>query len=220
MSVPDPQADSYEPVLTSEPLRLRSFIAVYISCALLFQMGGATPSWGPSSLLEAFCAGLFVMLGVICLTLTRRAAGLHRAFWLASCFALILLGVDEFFELHESASPGFMRETDHLKVLLWIGAGGALALVHWFEKPSRAAQIAMAIGYAMHTFYLAVEVGDGGYYQLPLGANAVRLLEELFELLMLSAYLFAFGSIESESREMEVESGADSTESQRLERAA
>jgi len=220
MSSSNSETDSYEPRLRPGPLRLRTFLLVYVACALLFQLGGATPAWGPSSLLEAFCAGLFVMLAVLCLVLTRRATGLHRAFWLVSCLALVVLGVDELFELHESAPVGFLRETDHLKVLLWLGAGGALALVHWFERPSRAAQLALVIGYAMHTLYLAVEVGDGGYYQLPLEPGTIRLIEELFELMMLSAYLFAFGSIESESREVPVESGADSEESQRLDRAA
>jgi len=206
--------------LIYEPLRLRSFLLVYIACALLFQLGGATPSWGPSSLLEAFCAGLFVMLAVMCLALTKRATGLHRFFWLASCCALVVLGVDEFFELHGSVPLGFAQETDHLKVLLWIGSGGALALVHWLEKPSRAAQLAMALGFLMHTLYLAAEVGDGGYYQLPLGEDVVHLAEEVFELLMLSAYLFAFGTIESETRELPAAAEADSGEDQHLKRAA
>jgi hypothetical protein len=203
-----------------EPLRLRSFLFVYIACALLFQLGGATPAWGPSSLIEAFCAGLFVMLAVMCLALTKRAAGLHRLFWLASGLALVALGVDEFFELHESAALGFASETDHLKVILWIGSGAALALVHWFERPSRVAQLAMAFGFLMHTLYLAVEVGDGGYYQLPLGEGVIRLAEEGLELLMLSAYLFAFGTIESETRELPETDEAHSDESEPLERAA
>jgi len=201
-------------------LRIRSYLQVYVACAILFQLGGATPSWGPSSLIEASCAGLFVMLAVTCLALMGRSSGYHRGFWLASCLALTLLGVDEFFELHESLSASFLSQTDHLKVLLWIGAGGGLALVHWLERPSRSAQWAMLVGFAMHTLYLLVEVGDGGYYQLPLTPEVTRLTEEIFELLMLSAYLFAFGVIEAESREQEPESQAEPTEVQHFDRAA
>jgi hypothetical protein len=199
---------------------MRSFLQVYVACAVLFQLGGATPAWGPSSLLEACCAGLFGMLAVVCLTLMRRSSGYSRGFWLVSGAALILLGVDEFFELHESLAVEFLSQTDHLKVLLWVGAGGGLALVHWIERPSRSAQWAMLLGFAMHTLYLLVEVGDGGYYQLPLSAEVTRLTEEILELLMLSAYLFAFGSIEAESRECEPAIQAEPPEDQRLDRAA
>jgi hypothetical protein len=188
-----PAHDSHGP-----PLRVRPFLAVYVACALLFQLGGATPSWGPSSSLEAFSAGLLGMLAALCLVLMRRAAGWHRLFWLVSCLALALLGLDEFFELHESTALGRGGNAEALKVALWIGAAGALFLVLRFERPTRAARLAMCAGYGLHTLYLVAELGDGGAYRLPIGEGGLRVAEDLLELAMLTAYLFAFGSLESE----------------------
>ncbi len=183
------------------PRRILSFLTVYVACALLFQLGGATPSWGPGSSLEAFSAGLFAMLAVMALVLAKRTAGWHKAFWVASFCALAALGADEVFELHESGSAGLA--TDHLKVGLWIGAAGALAIVHWLERPSRGAQAAMAVGYALHTVYLVAELGDGGYFNLPLAEATLELSEGIAEVLMLSAYLLAFGAMATEPDEVE-----------------
>ena len=178
--------------------RLPSFLLVYAACAFVFQLGGATPRWGPASPLEAFCAGLFGMLAWMSLLLALRTSGWRRVFWLASLTGLAALGVDELFDLHESSRIG--HAADHLKVGLWIGAAGALAVVCWIERPSRGARAAMLLGFFMHSSYLALEIGDGGYFRLPLLSTAtLELGEGLCELAMLSAYLYAFGAIASES---------------------
>lgn len=191
---------------TSWPRRIRSFLLIYIACAVMFQLGGATPDWGPQSSLEAFSAGLFGMLAWMALVLAKRKHAASRAFWIASFVALVILGLDEFFEIHESIQLGTGSESDHLKVGLWLGAAGALALVHWLERPSRGAQMAMAMGYAAHTLYLVAEVGDGGYFHMPgVSAATTALAEDVFELLMLSMYLFAFSAIDSESAQSDTE---------------
>ena len=187
--------------------RVLPFLAIYLAFALIVQVVGATPAWGPQSSLEALCAGLFMMLAMTAVLLSRETVGWHRWFWLASGGALVVLGLDEFFEIHESIGLGGPGQADHLKLALWVGAGAAFAVVHWLERPSRLCQVSMATGLLMHTLCMVVEVGDGGYFRLPLSPGAATFLEDLFELLMLSAYLFAFDTILAECAPAEL--GAD-----------
>jgi len=178
--------------------RVSTFLTIYLACALMFGLGGATPEWGPDSLLEAFSAGLFGMLAVTALVLARQAGGWRRAFWVVSMIALVAFALDEVLEVHESVGLGLAG--DPFKVLLWVGAGGALAFVHWLERPSRGAQRAMLLGFVLHGLYLVAEVGDGGYFRLPyLSEQSRELIEGLAELSMLSAYLLAFGEMAAES---------------------
>lgn len=180
---------------------LLSFLIIYGACALMFQLGGATPSWGPSSALEAFSAGLFAMIALVTLGLARKATGWRAAYWFASSLAIAALGLDELFELHEAVELPILSEADHLKVALWLGAAGSLAVVHWMERPPRRAQAAMALGYALHTVYLILETGDGGYFRLPMSAGLRDIGEELAILGMLSAYLISFWSISAVAAE-------------------
>ena len=78
------------------------------------------------------------MLALMGLLLARRTSGWRRAFWSVSLVALATLGVDELFDLHESSGVGLVA--DHMKVVLWLGAAGALAVIHWLERPGRGAR--------------------------------------------------------------------------------
>ncbi len=172
---------------------LASFMACFIAAAITTQIySGIHPTMDHSPL-DFFTGGALWMVSALCLVKAARATRniVHSLFWLAGCAALSMLAIDEFIGLHE-ATESVVGDDDHIKVVMWACTPVALALIVKVAKAPREIAMFFVLGFAIHTGYLAVDVGDGDYFTLPLPLETLQWTEDIFELLFVSSYLFTF----------------------------
>ena len=170
---------------------LAGFLLVFVASALVGQSRSPTPAWEEGAPIEAFTSGLLWILAMFGLVRAVQAfeTGRRIVFWLAFTAGTGALAVDEIVGVHESTEPSF--NDDWVKVVLWVATPIILVILARFEDAPPLARIGMAIGYAFHTAYLVVELGDGEIFALPFASDTLKNAEELFELLFLASYTFA-----------------------------
>ncbi len=172
---------------------LSCFFACYISAALVTQVySGVYPTFDGSPL-DYFTGGALWILSAICLLngLARTENLKQVAFWLLGSAALSVLAIDEFIGLHE-ATESLVGDDDHIKVLMWAATPFALFLIHKALNAPTKIGIIFIVGWLLHTTYLIIDVGDGDYFSLPFALTTLQWAEDIFELLFVSTYLFAF----------------------------
>lgn len=173
---------------------LAMFLISYMACAAFFQSRGTVPMWSDMAPIEFFTSSLLWVLSFVCLlTSTKHEWFTGRfLFWAVSSAGLALLAMDERFAQHERTAE-LVGDDDYFKIAAWIAAGVALYVVCRLERPRRSLMIILGVGYALHLMYLLVDLGDGEIFRIPyFETTTLRRSEEVFELLFLSSYLFAF----------------------------
>jgi hypothetical protein len=169
---------------------LGSFLVVFTGFAIVLQVQSGEPPNADGTVIDVFNANLMWMVSILAIVmasmrLTRRSAFL---IWVAASAAAAGLAIDEVFEYHERTLQ-VIGEDDWSKVLMWVGALGALAVLWRIEDLSRGAKVALLAGIGLQTAYLVSDLGDGDLFLLPIADPTLRWVEELLELLAMQAYL-------------------------------
>ena len=168
------------------------YLAVLVAVALVSQVVSTIPAEREGSPIEFFTSGLLWMLSLVSLLSALRELPNVRQglFWFAISAALAALAIDEALGVHERTETyGF--NDDIAKIVMWLLVPFVLARVAQLGG-SRAVRNAFIVGYALHTLFLFVEVGDGEFFQLPISNDRLKSAEEVFELLFLACYMFGF----------------------------
>jgi hypothetical protein len=100
------------------------------------------------------------------------------------------LAIDEGLGIHERTERIGVND-DLAKIVIWIAVPFVLLRVFNLGG-SRAVRNAFIAGYAWHTLYILVEIGDGEFFQLPVANERLEAAEEVFEVLFLACYMFGF----------------------------
>jgi hypothetical protein len=169
---------------------LLPYFACYCLTAAVTQAFSEIPPWEEGAPMDFFTAGLLWMLSLIGLLMADsvQTKGVRSTLWLAASAGLALLALDELFGFHEQTSK-IVGNDDHIKVLQWFAAGGAMYLINRFEVSSFRIKTALVTGFIVHGFYILVDVGDGDYFTMPLiSVLQLKWMEEYFELFALTAY--------------------------------
>lgn len=168
------------------------FFVVYVVVGIAAQAVSAIPASEEGSAIEAFTAGLLWILAIFGMVKAATTTGSYwaLAFWLAFTAATGALAVDEIVGVHERTEPNL--NDDWLKIVLWVATPIVLVLIVRMLSADRVTRIAWVVGFAFHTAYLVVELGDGEFFTLPADATTLKGAEEIFELLFLAAYAFGF----------------------------
>ena len=168
------------------------YLAVLVAVALVSQAVSTIPAHKEGSPIEFFTSGLLWMLSLVSLLSALRVLPNVRQsfFWFAVSAALAALAIDEGLGVHERTETYGVND-DIAKIVMWLLVPFVLARVAQLGG-SRAVRNAFIVGYALHTLYLFVEVGDGEFFQLPISDDRIKFAEEVFELLFLASYTFGF----------------------------
>lgn len=169
------------------------FIVCYISAGIVTQIYSGIHPTLDSSPLDYFTGGALWILSAICMMngMARSENFLRMAFWLGGSVVLALLAIDEYIGMHET-TQFVVGDDDHIKVLLWAISPFALwAICRALDAPKSIALI-FALGWSLHSVYLATDLGDGDYFSLPFALSTLQWTEDICELMFVSTYLFAF----------------------------
>ena len=174
-------------------LAVLGYVAAFVLTAVAVQALSSRPPSSEDAPIESFTTGLLFMLSLVAFLRAMSEVGNVKlsALWLASSGALALLAIDEFVAIPERSERVGVND-DWVKVVMWIGAAFYLSIVARLERTSAASRRGMVIGYLFHSLYILVETGDGEFFSLPLPIDVLKWAEEVFELLFLSGYLYAF----------------------------
>ena len=86
--------------------------------------------------------------------------------WLAISTGAGAMAIDKMFEFHEQTVYLF-GEGDYLNIVMMLVAITGLVMLYHTEKPSRQVNELFAVGFFFYVCYLAVDFGDGDFFQLP-----------------------------------------------------
>ncbi len=183
------------PAWFTAPLATAVYLVLLVSAAVVIQLASSIPASKEGSPFEFFTTGLLWMLSLVSLFSALRAASTRREvfFWLAASAALAILAIDEAFALHERSERSGIDD-DIVKVVMWVAVPFVLVYLVRMVQASRLVRVAFAVGYVFHSLYIFVELGDGELFDLPFTIGKLKYAEELFELLFLSCYLYAFAN--------------------------
>lgn len=173
-----------------------AFLAVFWTAAVGFQIASPVQPNVEACPIDQFTAGLLWILSFVslCMASLRSASRRRMLLWLGSCVALAGLAVDEVLGFHERTAE-LVGDDDHFKWVAWLGAGCALWVLHRMERPDRRGTVAILAGYAWHTIYLLIDLGDGEFYRIPrVSGRTLIWAEELAELTFLCCYLAAYAT--------------------------
>ncbi len=178
------------------------YFAVYIFCAIFFQVRSGLDPWDEASPIEDFTRPLLWLLSVLSLLIADcyRLNHWRSWAWLLGSAAIALMALDETFQFHER-SEQFTGDDDHMKFAEWVLAGIGVYIIHLISVPCKYARRALVIGFVFHTCYILVDVGDGDYYRLPFGTiTELRWVEEYLELVALLSYSLGILSLHLATR--------------------
>ena len=189
------EATAGHPAWFAPPVAMAVYLVLLVSAAVVIQLASSIPASQEGSPFEFFTTGLLWMLSLVSLFSAFRAASTRREvfFWLAASAALAILAIDEAFAIHERSEPSGIDD-DIVKVVMWIAVPFVLVYLVRMVQASRLVRAALAVGYVFHSLYIFVELGDGETFDLPFAIESLKWAEELFELLFLCFYLYAFAN--------------------------
>ena len=175
-------------------LLLVGYLGCFVACAIVLQfLSGKHPNVEGSPI-DNFTSALLWMTSLVCLLMAGlRLEQRPRAFmWLFLCAVFAFLAIDEMYAFHER-SEHVLGDDDHVKLLQWVLAGVALAVIGRVEQVTPPVRRTLVIGFVIHGVYLLTDLGDGGYFRIPyVSLYWLQWLEELLEISAMSFYLAGF----------------------------
>ncbi len=189
------EATAGHPAWLKAPVATAIYLVLLVSAAVVTQLASPIPPGNEGSPFEFFTTGLLWMLSLVSLFSALRAASSRRefVFWLAASAALAILAIDEAIAIHERSELSGIDD-DIVKVVMWVAVPFVLVYLVRMVRAPRLVRAAFAVGYVFHSLYIFVELGDGETFDLPFATENLKYAEELFELLFLSCYLYAFAN--------------------------
>lgn len=168
------------------------FFVVFTVCAIVFQATSGEAPNTPATVVDQFSSGLLWVGSVVALLIAAHNRRSTRYFlgWLVVSAGAGALAIDEVVELHERTLQTF-GEDDYSKILIWVAAVAAVAIILRFERAWTYFTIPLVVGLVLHTAYLLTDLGDGEFFQVPLSESAGYWTEEILEILALQAYISA-----------------------------
>ena len=191
---------------------LFGFFAVFnISAVIIQNLSGEAPN-AHGTIVDMFTGSILWMASMVALlTAVKRYPDIQRVFlWLGVSAGAAAFAIDEMFEIHEQTIYMF-GEDDYIKIAMMLFALSGLILLYRMERPSRQVIQLFAFGFLLHLCYLAVDFGDGDFYQLPFSIDSLYWAEEAFEILAVQTYfagLAVFYTSEAHLSIQEVESSS------------
>lgn len=168
------------------------YLLVLVIVALISQAMSSIPPPSEGSPIEFFTSGLLWMTSLVSLLSAFRASPrlAESVFWFALSAGLAALAIDEGLAIHERTERIGVND-DLAKIVIWIAV--PLVLHRVFKLGgNRTVRNAFVAGFAWHTLYILVEIGDGEFFQLPFANERLKAAEEVLELLFLACYMFGF----------------------------
>ena len=168
------------------------YFAVFLACAIGLQLWSGKLSTTAVNAVDYFSSGLLWTSSFVALLLAleRLARPGNFLVWLGVSAACGALAIDEAFEFHEMSSV-ILGDDDYIKVLILIGAAVGLYVVYRLEAPATLVRNLFIAGLTIQCLYLAIDVGDGDFYQSPIPKHIADWIEEILELLFVQLYLFS-----------------------------
>jgi hypothetical protein len=165
------------------------FVVFNISAIIVQNLSGEAPN-AHGTIVDMFNGSVLWMASLIgLLTAVKRYPDTRRFFlWLTVSAGAGALAIDEMFEVHEQTIYLF-GEDDYIKIPMTLVAITGLVMLYRTEKPSRQVIQLFAVGFFFHVCYLAVDFGDGDFFQLPFAIDNLYWAEEIFEMLAVQTYL-------------------------------
>ncbi|MAM63870.1 MAG: hypothetical protein CMH11_20485 [Maritimibacter sp.] len=120
----------------------------------------------------------------------RSARPMAFMIWLLASATIGVVAIDELFMLHEKAIE-ITGDDDHPKILLIACAGVGIYILSKIERLHTSAQALLWCGFFAHFCYLLADMGDGDYFDLPLGRVTLTWIEEYLELTSTALYFSA-----------------------------
>jgi len=182
------------PVEKLQRLLLVGYLGCFVACAVFLQLLSGEHPRVEGSPIDNFTSALLWMTSLVCLLIAgRRLEQRPRALmWLLLCAVFAFLAIDEMYAFHER-SEHVIGDDDHVKLLQWVLTGVALVVIARVERMASPARRALVVGYVIHGIYVLIDLGDGGYFRIPLlSLSQLEWLEELLEISAMSVYFTGF----------------------------
>jgi hypothetical protein len=184
--------DSHDELTRITLLLFILFFVVFNFAAIALQIeSGESPNTS-GTVVDKFNGGVLWMASMVALlTAALRYPDYPRFFlWLAISAGAGALSIDEVFEKHEWTAT-IVGDDDYVKVAMMVMALTGLILLYRLERPRVKVTGLFLLGFVFHCCYLATDLGDGDFFQLPFEMSTLHWAEELFEMLANQFYFSA-----------------------------
>lgn len=170
------------------------FCVVYITSAILLQIRSHQPPEKSGTPLDMFNGSLIWAISIfsILIAAIRYPSIAKMVLWMVVGACAGAVAIDEMFEFHEYTKH-IVGDDDYIKIATWPAALLGLSFLYWVERPTTSLVVKLFLfGFLSHTFYLAVDMGDGDFFMLPFTRHTQNWLEEMFEIMSMMGYLAGF----------------------------